>query len=133
VLYTFCPQGLYHCADGAAPIAPLVKGTDGNFYGSAASYGANDGDFGTVFQIMPSGTLTTLHSFGGTDGAGPLGALIQATNGEFYGTTSEGLQAIVGLMAAGRSSAFPWVWGRLCKQSRPPAWWEPRSTSWEPI
>jgi len=101
VLYTFCPQGLYHCADGAAPIAPLIKGTDGNFYGSAASYGANDGDFGTVFQITPSGTLTTLHSFGGTDGAGPLGALIQATNGEFYGTTSEGAASNCGSYGCG--------------------------------
>jgi uncharacterized repeat protein (TIGR03803 family) len=33
-------------------------------------------------------TFTTLHSFDITDGSGPPAALLQATNGDFYGTTS---------------------------------------------
>jgi hypothetical protein len=41
-----------------------------------------------VFQITSAGTLTTLHSFELTDGGIPLGGLIQATSGDFYGTTS---------------------------------------------
>ncbi len=49
---------------------------------------------GTVFKITPSGTLTTLYSFcpqsGCTDGAEPNAALVQATDGNFYGTTFEG-------------------------------------------
>ena len=46
---------------------------------------------GTVFKITPTGTLTTLHSFNGTtDGATPAAGLVQATNGDFYGTASSG-------------------------------------------
>jgi hypothetical protein len=45
---------------------------------------------GMVFKITLGGTLTTLFSFDSTDGAGPQAALVQATNGEFYGTTAGG-------------------------------------------
>jgi uncharacterized repeat protein (TIGR03803 family) len=76
-------------ADGAEPYAALVQGTDGNFYGTTASGGVNNNG-GTVFQITPGGTLTTLHSFDGTDGSHPEAALVQGTDGNFYGTTNDG-------------------------------------------
>jgi uncharacterized repeat protein (TIGR03803 family) len=65
-----------------------VQATDGMLYGTTSEGGAN-GD-GTVFSITPSGKLTTLHSFIGTDGAGPDGGLVQDTNGTLYGTTASG-------------------------------------------
>lgn len=43
-----------------------------------------------MFKITPKGTLTTLHTFVGADGANPAAALVQATNGSFYGTTTNG-------------------------------------------
>ena len=50
--------------------------------------------FGIVFlfsiaaAIVCSAQLTTLHSFSGSDGAGPAVGLVLASNGNFYGTTA---------------------------------------------
>ena len=79
--------------DGFGPTAGLVEATNGNFYGTTAGDPlgfCSDISCGTVFKITASGTLTTLHSFNGTDGSTPMGGLLQATNGVFYGTTSNG-------------------------------------------
>ncbi len=76
--------------DGSGP-AGLIQATDGSLYG-ATVYGAKGG--GTIFKITPAGRLTTLYSFCSqancTDGAGSAGALVQATDGNFYGTTVGG-------------------------------------------
>jgi uncharacterized repeat protein (TIGR03803 family) len=89
-LYSFC--SLTNCADGSQPQASLIQATDGSLYGTAEFGGANGK--GTVFKITPSGTLTTLYSFCavGTcdDGAQPTVGLVQATNGDLYGTTHGG-------------------------------------------
>ncbi|MGC1434405.1 MAG: choice-of-anchor tandem repeat GloVer-containing protein [Terriglobales bacterium] len=74
---------------GLAYPQAVTLGTDGNFYGTALGGGANR--FGGVFKITPGGKLTVLHSFGGTpDGQTPKGAIIQASDGNFYGTTEAG-------------------------------------------
>jgi uncharacterized repeat protein (TIGR03803 family) len=93
-LYSFCSQ--LFCADGSHPGA-LVQATNGDFYGTTVNGGADSscglGGFlgcGTVFKITPAGMLTTLHSFDGADGRYPEGELVQATNGDLYGTTSQG-------------------------------------------
>jgi uncharacterized repeat protein (TIGR03803 family) len=87
---TLCPTS--GCAEGAFPLAALVQATDGNLYGTTSEGGASG--YGMVFKITPSGTLTTLYSFcsqsGCTDGASPYAALVQATDGNLYGTTYEG-------------------------------------------
>ena len=46
--------------------------------------------YGIVFKITPSGTLTTLHSFDVADGSDPQAALVQASDGNFYGTANRG-------------------------------------------
>lgn len=92
-LYSFCVQT--NCIDGQSPFAGLVQATDKNFYGTTAGGGTDsscDGGVGcgTIFKITPGGTLTTLHSFDTTDGSDPLSGLIQATDGNLYGTTAGG-------------------------------------------
>jgi uncharacterized repeat protein (TIGR03803 family) len=92
-LYSFCSQGGSNCTDGAYANAGLIQATDGNFYGTTSQGGGNGcgaGGCGTVFSITPSGTLTTLHTFDGTDGNSPIAVLVQATNGKLYGTTYGG-------------------------------------------
>ena len=54
--------------DDWRPLAGLVQGSDGNFYGTTAWGGAYGG--GTVFKITPGGALTTLHSFDSTGSVG---------------------------------------------------------------
>ncbi|HXJ93223.1 MAG TPA: choice-of-anchor tandem repeat GloVer-containing protein [Terriglobia bacterium] len=90
-LYSFCQ--LANCADGLLPAAGLVQATNGNFYGTTTDGGAGADAIGTVFEITPAGKLTTLHTFNdvvGQEGLSPAAALVQATNGNFYGTTSAG-------------------------------------------
>lgn len=75
--------------EGADMWTGLVRGWDGNFYGVASRGGAYDR--GTAFRITPSGTLTVLHHFtGGSDGSEPVAPLVQAHDGNFYGSTSYG-------------------------------------------
>jgi uncharacterized repeat protein (TIGR03803 family) len=90
VLYNFCSQS--GCADGAYPFAGLVQATNGDLYGTTDFGGANNA--GTIFKITASGSLTTLYSFcsitGCADGAFPQAGLVQAANGDLYGTTTSG-------------------------------------------
>ena len=78
-LYNLCSKS--DCADGEYTYAVPIQGTDGNFYGT--TYLGGSKELGIVFKITPSGTQTTLHSFGGADGSQPLVGLVQGANGDF--------------------------------------------------
>jgi uncharacterized repeat protein (TIGR03803 family) len=89
-LYTFGQRA--NCADGGFPQGALIQGGDGNFYGTTVGGGANKD--GTIFEVTPTGKLTTLHSFceeaNCADGSSPWAGLVQAADGTFYGTTFTG-------------------------------------------
>ena len=98
-LYTFCAQP--NCTDGNAPgVGALLQATDGNLYGTTTIGGTNPGNCGggegcgTVYRISPGGGFTSLYSFcpqsGCPDGEIPVAGLIQATDGQLYGTTDDG-------------------------------------------
>jgi len=75
--------------DGSSPDAALVQGADGNLYGTTSDGGV-DGN-GTVFLITPGGAFATLVLFDSTlYGAGSQAALLLASDGSLYGTTSAG-------------------------------------------
>jgi uncharacterized repeat protein (TIGR03803 family) len=83
--------------DGRLPSGGLVQGSDGNFYGTTSSGGTGTNNIpevagGTVYRISPSGTYTSLYSFGSSlvDGFAPSGGLVQGSDGNFYGTTGNG-------------------------------------------
>jgi uncharacterized repeat protein (TIGR03803 family) len=76
-------------SEGGEP-SPLIQASDGNFYGNNNGGGAFSN--GTIFRVTSGGVVQVLHSFDdyGSDGADPLGPLIQASDGFLYGTTEAG-------------------------------------------
>jgi uncharacterized repeat protein (TIGR03803 family) len=84
-------------SDGNNPQAPLVQGSDGGFYGTTYRGGTNG--VGSIFRIDSDGTFLSLYSFpsqNNLEGENPSAALVQGTDGNFYGTTQGG-----GLFAVG--------------------------------
>jgi uncharacterized repeat protein (TIGR03803 family) len=80
-------------ADGSAPSAgALIQATDGNLYGTTQSGGANGA--GEVYQVMPTGEVNVFYSFCSeancADGGTPLSGVLQAHDGNLYGTTTTG-------------------------------------------
>ena len=104
--------------DGLFPVAGLIQGTDGKFYGGTTSGGQNG--IGTLFKISAAGALTALHQFsnatagtltlsinpttitlgqsatltwtssgGQSEGGGPLHSLTFGQDGNLYGFGGE--------------------------------------------
>ena len=127
-LYNFCATA--NCRDGERPLTPLVQARDGNFYGTTQAGGTStniNGIGGTAFKLTPTGILTTLYDFCSqtncTDGFAPSG-LIQATNGNFYGSTQAG--GAGGQLGAGSvfkltpGGTLTTLYSFLCSQSKCP-------------
>jgi uncharacterized repeat protein (TIGR03803 family) len=74
------------------PSAELIEGSDGSLYGTTSAGGAFGQ--GTVFRIGKDGSgFAILRSFTGTnDGSAPMAAVIEASDGMLYSSTSKGGQ-----------------------------------------
>jgi uncharacterized repeat protein (TIGR03803 family) len=74
---------------GAGPLGHLVRGADGNMYGT--SYQGGTYGHGTIFKVTSAGVVTVLkHLNLSVDGGYPKGSLLLASDGNFYGTVSGG-------------------------------------------
>jgi uncharacterized repeat protein (TIGR03803 family) len=73
---------------GGNPVTALTVTKDGALYGAAGG----SGNAGSVFRIDKAGELAVLYAFpaNGTTGADPAGPLVEAADGNFYGTMSAG-------------------------------------------
>ena len=83
--------------NGNYPRAQVIQARDGNFYGTCRNGGATTNadqlgsfGYGCVYKMTPDGTITALASFYGTNGMHPWGGLVEADDGNFYGTTYDG-------------------------------------------
>lgn len=75
--------------DGGYPIGPMVRDSQGNFYGVTYKGGVHNQ--GTVFKVTPTRAETVLHSFtGGSGGGYPQSGLATDAQGNLYGSTLAG-------------------------------------------
>lgn len=81
----------------------LVQGIDGDFYGTTEFGGEYDNrrvgnenvGNGTFFKVTTNGFVKTLASFNGLNGAHPVGALVQTSDGTFYGVTLHDMAKVI--------------------------------------
>ena len=82
----------FDAVHGTSPYAPLIQGSDGNFYGTTFLGGSNG--CGLVFKITTAGKFTVLYNFcpitGCADGEHILSGLVQGSDGNFFGVASSG-------------------------------------------
>ena len=118
-IYKIAPDGrvttIYEFSgpDGARPLAGLTQASDGSLYGTTAEGGSTFRDVsstggGTVFRLDTAGNLVTLYNFGTPDsgdpaspGSFPESKLLDARDGNLYGTTTGGFGCVFKLSKAG--------------------------------
>jgi uncharacterized repeat protein (TIGR03803 family) len=106
-LYNFC--SLTNCSDGAIPFGNLLLASNGSIYGTTYS-GGTHGYWGTIFEVGGAGKLKTIYSFCAlancADGDAPYDGLVQGSNGNFYGTASNGGASLTACNGTGCGTAF---------------------------
>ena len=99
-VFRFSPSGVakiihsFIFSEGSSPVGPVVQGSDGNLYGTTATGGPLGSASGTIFKLSLSGMLTPFHAFDRNnkkiEGYGPKAGLLEATDGNLYGSTQFG-------------------------------------------
>jgi uncharacterized repeat protein (TIGR03803 family) len=95
----------FNGTNGTFPHGGLLQASDGSFYG--ATTGDNGAtNFGTIYKVTPAGTLTTLVTFTGPNGAFPRSYLTLGSDGNFYGATNTGGSTYVSPSSQGNGTIF---------------------------
>jgi uncharacterized repeat protein (TIGR03803 family) len=88
---TIAPTPTYTALSGMTPgecLGGLYLASDGNLYGTTEKGGTKS--LGAIFKMTtPKGTVSTVHSFKGSDGSYPYSPLVEEA-GYLYGTTQDG-------------------------------------------
>src|SRR5206468_11611428 len=71
----------------AQPGGGVIRANDGNFYGTTMGVWGKS----TIFRLDPRGSYTNLFVFSGTNGRGTQTGLLQAEDGNLYGTSEMGV------------------------------------------
>jgi uncharacterized repeat protein (TIGR03803 family) len=79
----------FNYTEGSGPNGGLVLAGDGDYYGTTAWGGTNGGN-GTVYRLNADQSITSLFSFGGTNGLNPSDDLVVGQDGKLYGGTEGG-------------------------------------------
>src|SRR5262249_11993262 len=74
---TYTTLHQFHTGEGSSPLAKLIQGSDGLLYGTTSTGGNNGCNCGTIFRVSSTGGVKVLHSFDTTDGASPIGPVMQ--------------------------------------------------------
>jgi uncharacterized repeat protein (TIGR03803 family) len=84
----------YLGTNGWGPVAGLVEGKGGWFYGTAQDGGvrtrSDNVGMGTIYRVNTNGAWQTLFYFRGTNGEFPACPLLLGRDGSLYGTTPHG-------------------------------------------
>src|SRR5262245_30488103 len=72
----------------AIPIGGVIQASDGWLYGTTATGGSGNPAAGTVYKVKTDGSgFAIIKNFADTNGAAPDGGVIEASDGNLYGTT----------------------------------------------
>jgi uncharacterized repeat protein (TIGR03803 family) len=84
-------------SEGGFPWGSLISGRDGNFYGltTTNTWPSPNHYGGTMFRMTPSGEFSLVHTFSGLDGNMPVWRLLEARDGNFYGSTCNDVNSTV--------------------------------------
>jgi uncharacterized repeat protein (TIGR03803 family) len=79
----------FGAGDDGGPYSRLIRASDGAWYGTTPMGGANGG--GAVFRVTADGDYERIHDFTvDRGGLTPWGGVVQASDGNLYGTTQNG-------------------------------------------
>ncbi|MEI6815620.1 MAG: T9SS type A sorting domain-containing protein [Bacteroidota bacterium] len=78
----------FNYSNGSLPVNKMIQLSNGLFYGLQMSGNTSNSNHGAIYSFdVKNKIYTDLFNFNGSNGSGPIGSMIQASNGKLYGMT----------------------------------------------